>query len=101
MKVAIYVSDILSLICCISKTKKKEKWHGEDGLTVVDIASNSTYLDPHIKSLLKTLNVLLLEGEADVQYNAAGAIFNIMTTNGRLKQNENKRIDSLVSSLCK
>lgn len=67
----------------------------------MDIASNSTYLDPHIKSLLKTLNVLLLEGEADVQYNAAGAIFNIMTTNGRLKQNENKRIDSLVSSLCK
>ncbi|ORE22672.1 ARM repeat-containing protein [Rhizopus microsporus] len=61
MKVAIYVSDIISLICCIT--------------------SNATYLEPHIKSLLKTLNTLLLEGESDVQYNAAGAIFNIMTTN--------------------
>ncbi|CEG74833.1 hypothetical protein RMATCC62417_09971 [Rhizopus microsporus] len=61
MKVAIYVSDIISLICCIT--------------------SNATCLEPHIKSLLKTLNTLLLEGESDVQYNAAGAIFNIMTTN--------------------
>ena len=36
--------------------------------------------------------MLLLEGEADVQYNAAGAIFNIMTTNGRLKQNKNRKL---------
>ncbi|KAI8639010.1 hypothetical protein BD408DRAFT_485133 [Parasitella parasitica] len=59
IKVAIFVSDILSLICCIS--------------------SNSTHMEPNIALIVKTLNVLLVEGEIDVQYNAAGAIFNVMT----------------------
>ncbi|KAI7904924.1 uncharacterized protein BX663DRAFT_501050 [Cokeromyces recurvatus] len=59
IKVAIFVSDILSLICCIS--------------------SNNTFMEPHITPIVKTLNALLLEDELDVQYNAAGAIFNVMT----------------------
>ncbi|CAO3652222.1 unnamed protein product [Mucor fragilis] len=59
IKVAIFVSDVLSLICCIS--------------------NNSTHMEPHSSSIIKTLNALLMEGELDVQYNAAGAIFNVMT----------------------
>ncbi|KAG2206826.1 hypothetical protein INT47_007582, partial [Mucor saturninus] len=59
IKVAIFVSDILSLICCIS--------------------SNNTFIEPNLNLIVKTLNSLLIEGELDVQYNAAGAIFNIMT----------------------
>ncbi|KAI9480390.1 MAG: hypothetical protein EXX96DRAFT_562409 [Benjaminiella poitrasii] len=59
IKVGIFVSDILSLICCIS--------------------SNNTFMEPNITLIIKTLNTLLMEGELDVQYNAAGAIFNVMT----------------------
>ncbi|KAL7326104.1 hypothetical protein PS15p_208492 [Mucor circinelloides] len=59
IKVALFVSDILSLICCIS--------------------SNSTHMEPNVSLIVKTLNALLMEGELDVQYNAAGAIFNVMT----------------------
>jgi hypothetical protein len=43
------------------------------------IASNYTFMEPHIAQIIKTLNTLLLDGELDVQYNAAGAIFNVMT----------------------
>lgn len=59
IKVAIFVSDILSLICCIS--------------------SNNTFMEPNLNLIVKTLNTLLTEGELDVQYSAAGAIFNVMT----------------------
>ncbi|KAI8083959.1 uncharacterized protein B0P05DRAFT_535605 [Gilbertella persicaria] len=59
IKVAIFISDILSLVCCIS--------------------SNHTLMEPNLHAIAKTLNDLLTEGELDVQYNAAGAIFNVMT----------------------
>ena len=42
------------------------------------IASNSTHMEPNLSLIIKTLNALLMEGELDVQYNAAGAIFNVM-----------------------
>ncbi|KAI8091717.1 hypothetical protein BDF21DRAFT_410072 [Thamnidium elegans] len=59
IKVAIFVSDILSLICCIG--------------------SNNTFMEPNLNLIVKTLNTLLIEGGLDVQYNAAGAIFNVIT----------------------
>jgi hypothetical protein len=36
-------------------------------------------MEPNIGLIIKTLDTLLLQGELDVQYNAAGAIFNVMT----------------------
>lgn len=36
-------------------------------------------MEPNVSLIVKTLNALLMEGELDVQYNAAGAIFNVMT----------------------
>lgn len=36
-------------------------------------------MEPNLNLIVKTLNTLLIEGELDVQYNAAGAIFNVMT----------------------
>lgn len=43
------------------------------------LASNNTFMEPNLNLIVKTLNALLIEGELDVQYNAAGAIFNVMT----------------------
>ncbi|KAI8329366.1 hypothetical protein EDC96DRAFT_529431 [Choanephora cucurbitarum] len=59
IKVSIFISDILSLICCVS--------------------SNHTFMESNLNSIVRTLNALLIEGELDVQYNAAAAIFNVMT----------------------
>lgn len=36
-------------------------------------------MEPNLNLIVKTLNTLLMEGELDVQYNASGAIFNVMT----------------------
>jgi hypothetical protein len=36
-------------------------------------------MEPNLNLIVKTLNTLLIEGELDVQNNAAGAIFNVMT----------------------
>ncbi|KAI9019287.1 armadillo-type protein [Phycomyces nitens] len=55
--VAIFVSDILSLICCMP--------------------TNTEGMAPHIDSIVTTLNSLLMWEEREVQQNAAGAIFNI------------------------
>lgn len=48
-------------------------------LNFIYIASNSTHMEPNLSLIVKTLNTLLMEGELDVQYNAGGAIFNVMT----------------------
>ncbi|KAL0080981.1 hypothetical protein J3Q64DRAFT_1701502 [Phycomyces blakesleeanus] len=55
--VAIFVSDILSLICCMP--------------------TNTDGMAPHIDSIVTTLNSLLMWEEREVQQNAVGAIFNI------------------------
>ncbi|KAI7854060.1 armadillo-type protein [Circinella umbellata] len=55
--VAIFASDILSLLCCI--------------------ASNGQLLEPHANEVVSTLNNLLSYEELEVQYNAVSAIFNL------------------------
>lgn len=79
IKVAIFVSDILSLICCICKFFYYVICIFYIILNVIYIASNSTHMEPNLSLIVKTLNALLMEGELDVQYNAGGAIFNVMT----------------------
>ncbi|KAI8371916.1 hypothetical protein BD560DRAFT_395831 [Blakeslea trispora] len=59
IKVSIFISDILSLICCVS--------------------SNHSFMESNLNLIVKTLDALLIQGELDVQYNAAAAIFNVMT----------------------
>ncbi|KAI9302216.1 hypothetical protein BJ944DRAFT_290330 [Cunninghamella echinulata] len=56
---ALFVADILSLICCI--------WQN-------DIA-----MEKHIELLATTLEDLLTWNEVEVQYNSAGAIFNLVS----------------------
>ncbi|KAI9290273.1 hypothetical protein BC943DRAFT_10443 [Umbelopsis sp. AD052] len=53
-----YVADILSLICCLN--------------------SNNNNLAPHSEAIVATLNSLLMWEEPEIQYNAAGALFNMM-----------------------
>lgn len=48
------------------------------------IASNSGFMDPHINHIVPVLNSLLLEEDVNIQYNASGAIFNVMTMSGIL-----------------
>lgn len=91
--VAIFSSEILSLICCISKLNAF--WE-DCGLTLV-LASNCTILEPHVDEVVSSLNNLLSYDELDVQYNAAGAVFNLMSMRGMLydhvlKKHKLKRI---------
>ncbi|KAG0190969.1 hypothetical protein DFQ28_001174 [Apophysomyces sp. BC1034] len=56
--VSIFIADILSLICCIP--------------------SNNVAMECHVDTIISTLNSLITLDELEVQYNAAGAIFNLM-----------------------
>ncbi|KAM3582119.1 hypothetical protein VKS41_005548 [Umbelopsis sp. WA50703] len=58
IQATVFVADILSLICCIN--------------------SNNGRLGTHSEEIVNTLNKLLIWEEPDVQYNAAGALFNMM-----------------------
>ncbi|KAI7867038.1 hypothetical protein BDF14DRAFT_1807873 [Spinellus fusiger] len=55
---SVFVSDILSLICCIE--------------------TNADIIQPHVDLIITTLNTLMLWVELEVQFNSAGAIFNII-----------------------
>ncbi|KAG2186582.1 hypothetical protein INT44_002806 [Umbelopsis vinacea] len=60
-----YVADILSLICCLN--------------------SNNNNLAPHSEAIVATLNSLLMWEEPEIQYNAAGALFNMMAMSGEFE----------------
>ncbi|KAG2179124.1 hypothetical protein INT43_001974 [Umbelopsis isabellina] len=63
IQATVFVADILSLICCIN--------------------SNNSSLGTHSEEIVNTLNKLLVWEEPDVQYNAAGALFNMMAMSGK------------------
>lgn len=46
--------------------------------------SNNNNLATHSEAIVDTLNHLLMWEEPDVQYNAAGALFNMMAMSGKL-----------------
>lgn len=69
--VAIHISDILSLICCIS--------------------NNSKPLEPHIGILVPKLRSMIVSDEIDVQYNAVGAMFNLMAMRGTEKRLQSRQ----------
>ena len=48
------------------------------------LASNCTILEPYVDEVVSSLNNLLSYDELDVQYNAAGAVFNLMSMRGKL-----------------
>lgn len=79
--VAIFSSEILSLICCISKLLNA---FSEDCVLIIILASNCTILEPYVDEVVSSLNNLLSYDELDVQYNAAGAVFNLMSMRGKL-----------------
>ena len=78
-----YVADILSLICCLSKYMRFQS----DANTIIIsdknlIDSNNNNLATHSEAIVATLNSLLMWEEPEIQYNAAGALFNMMAMSG-------------------
>ncbi|KAI8370486.1 uncharacterized protein BYT42DRAFT_582594 [Radiomyces spectabilis] len=78
--VAVFVSDILSLICCIT--------------------SNNAHMEAHLDNIIDTLNTLMGMEELEVQYNAAGAIFNVMAMRGDFAAEVRKKCLDTIISMC-
>ncbi|KAI7884559.1 ARM repeat-containing protein [Lichtheimia hyalospora FSU 10163] len=78
--VAIFSSEILSLICCIT--------------------SNCTILEPYVDEVVSSLNNLLSYDELDVQYNAAGAVFNLMSMRDDFACHVREQCQDTLISMC-
>ena len=96
--VAMFASDILSLICCIGKiwlffyslyisNEFVSDFFLNNSLLL--LASNGQLLEPHANEVVSTLNNLLSYEELEVQYNAVGAIFNLTAMRGKPKRISN------------
>lgn len=82
-----YVADILSLICCLSKSMRYQS--DANTITVSNmilIDSNNNNLATHSEAIVATLNSLLMWEEPEIQYNAAGALFNMMAMSGKFER---------------
>ncbi|KAF7728688.1 hypothetical protein EC973_005725 [Apophysomyces ossiformis] len=77
--VSIFIADILSLICCIP--------------------SNNIAMECHVDAIISTLNSLITLDELEVQYNAAGAIFNLMAMRDDFTEKvRDKCLDTIIST---
>ncbi|KAI8333176.1 armadillo-type protein [Chlamydoabsidia padenii] len=79
---AIFVADILSLICCICKLNKTKMQTVYSLLFLCNIGQNDQTMEKHIDPVVTTLAALVSWNEDEVQYNSAGALFNLMAMQG-------------------